>query len=377
MIEKRLFLEPGDKVRVTSNRADFIEDRPDEIYLIATKGSLGTVVSSEEYRAYYAKQIFGELTGDLTPWESYLASIQWTADRWFRYPIRFDKVEPTTNAEAVVCCREGKMESLDIYVLEKLNLIDETTLFTVNDVRALLPAGGAPVTPPPGHKLLRVGFTIECNDAGRLSTLPRLRVQLAYPGAESLGGAHIPPLRLDLPDAPAVSPFTCTALFRVPERTTAYDFTLQIPARPAQTTRLKIRCLLPSDQVRLVEDTSVHYHDPAHSQHDETDLRHLVFPLATRGSIGVIVTFPEYQASYEQRLKHKRWPGGKAMTPADEAAHKKILAGIREEIETGVRYAVRFMQVVGSRPQPGLFSKYGVCRAGEIYLIDYSALEKV
>ena len=113
-------LHPGDRVRVKQDRGELILDRPEQIVLIATKGSTGIVVSFEEYYSYYKKRLGHAYTKNPEAYEKYFLSVKKAIDTCFRYPIRFEKVMPPSEPADTILCKVGEIQTIDTYVLEKI-----------------------------------------------------------------------------------------------------------------------------------------------------------------------------------------------------------------------------------------------------------------
>lgn len=98
------------------------------------------------------------------------------------------------------------------------------------------------------------------------------------------------------------------------------------------------------------------------------------YQLAIRGSQGTIVSLTEFKAAYEPQLKELY----KIENPENEFFFEMLqlmFEQAQEEIRQGIRYAVRLEKI-----EPTLTSRSGdhnLCKAGEIYLIETSYLEKM
>jgi hypothetical protein len=115
---KAMRLNPGDKVRITQNAFDNIDVVN---ILVATKGSIGTVLSYEEYHDYYVNQ---------PVWDDDQLSLvrDWIKD-CAQYPIRFDTVVPPSasflsfwqkHGKLFIECEVGKIEVLHVAFLKKI-----------------------------------------------------------------------------------------------------------------------------------------------------------------------------------------------------------------------------------------------------------------
>ena len=114
-------LSPGDKVRITQNAWDH-----DCITITATEGSIGTVLSYEEYDDLFCKKN----ASFPSVWVKYLAWAKKCIEEGTQYPIRFETViqpsedffarekDPRVHVE----CKVGDIQVVHIIFLEKITI---------------------------------------------------------------------------------------------------------------------------------------------------------------------------------------------------------------------------------------------------------------
>jgi len=118
--EKRLHLKPGDQVRVREDVGEFYADFPDYTILRGTKGSIGTVVSFEEFQADFEerRQRFGH--EDPQKYRMHFFVVREAMNQCLQYPVRFEKVFPPSERADLLCSQVGRIELMDVTTLEKL-----------------------------------------------------------------------------------------------------------------------------------------------------------------------------------------------------------------------------------------------------------------
>ena len=130
---------PGDRVRITEDTDEFETERPDQTFIVGTKGSIGVIVTPEEFwvdyverlkQAYYveaARQpesvIAKHLKNPISFFEaiftkehetSMVTNVKSNMEANFRYPVKFVTVEPSANPEAVICCKVGECQLIRV-----------------------------------------------------------------------------------------------------------------------------------------------------------------------------------------------------------------------------------------------------------------------
>jgi hypothetical protein len=109
MNDKASHFLPADRVRFTMDTGAFCDDRPDQTFLDGTRGSIGVIVSFEEFQADYLKCLSLDVKALPDEKAAYLAGIQKAITDQFLFPIRFETVQPSEDSSAVVCCRVGEI----------------------------------------------------------------------------------------------------------------------------------------------------------------------------------------------------------------------------------------------------------------------------
>ncbi len=126
---EKMRLHPGDKVRITQNAWEH-----DCETIAATEGSIGTVLSYEEYAVPFYRQwrIY-----DSRSCAEHLAELKKCIEGETQYPIRFELVMPLAEDLRVhleksgerffVDCKVGGMTILGVEFLEKITMQISTT----------------------------------------------------------------------------------------------------------------------------------------------------------------------------------------------------------------------------------------------------------
>jgi hypothetical protein len=131
---------PGDRVRITEDTDEFEVESPDQTFIVGTKGSIGIIVTPEEFwadhverlkRAFYevsmqnpefemSKQLenptkFFEPMFSKEREKSFIAGVKSNMEANFRYPVKFETVEPSANPEAVIRCKVGECQQIRVF----------------------------------------------------------------------------------------------------------------------------------------------------------------------------------------------------------------------------------------------------------------------
>ena len=136
---------PGDRVRITEDIDELEIERPDQTFIVGTKGSIGIIVTPEEFWADYVERMrqqesliskyhenpvnFYESILSKEHEKSMIAGVKSNMEANFRYPVKFETVEAAANPEAVICCKVGECQLIlvsmqssigEIQILEKI-----------------------------------------------------------------------------------------------------------------------------------------------------------------------------------------------------------------------------------------------------------------
>jgi hypothetical protein len=113
-------LKPGDQVRVREDVGEFYADFPDYTILRGTKGSLGTVLSFEEFQADFEerRRRFGH--EDPQKYRMHFFVVREAMNQCLQYPVRFEKVFPPSEKADLLCSQVGRVELMDVTALEKV-----------------------------------------------------------------------------------------------------------------------------------------------------------------------------------------------------------------------------------------------------------------
>jgi hypothetical protein len=126
MEEKKLCLQPGDRVMFKKDVGAMYDGYGDnQITLVATKGSIGVVVTPEEYKAFYNQLLVETRTEKSKYYKAHITSVKGLMDDCLRYPIRFEVVMPPSIPTDLICCKVGEIELIDVsngyeLILEKV-----------------------------------------------------------------------------------------------------------------------------------------------------------------------------------------------------------------------------------------------------------------
>lgn len=130
---------PGDRVRITEDTDEFEVERPDQTFIVGTKGSIGVIVTPEEFWVDYVEQFkaafyvasmqhpeikmseqlknspeYFEKMFSKESEKSFIAAVKGNMEANFRYPVKFETVEPSADSEAVICCKVGECQQIRV-----------------------------------------------------------------------------------------------------------------------------------------------------------------------------------------------------------------------------------------------------------------------
>ncbi|HKY54862.1 MAG TPA: hypothetical protein VJM08_11175 [Anaerolineales bacterium] len=122
---------PGDRVRITEDTDEFEIERPDQTFIVGTKGSIGIIVTPEEFWADYVERmrqaeslmskyrensVIGyESLLSREHEQSFIAGVKSSMEANFRYPVKFETVEPSADPKAVICCKVGECQQIRVF----------------------------------------------------------------------------------------------------------------------------------------------------------------------------------------------------------------------------------------------------------------------
>lgn len=122
---------PSDRVRITEDTDEFEIERPDQTFIVGTKGSIGIIVTPEEFWADYVERmrqaesliskyhenpvnVYESLLSKEHE-KSFIAGVKSSMEANFRYPVKFETVEPSADIEAVICCKVGECQQIRVF----------------------------------------------------------------------------------------------------------------------------------------------------------------------------------------------------------------------------------------------------------------------
>ena len=121
MTQTAKILKPNDKVGVKYDTGDYYADYPAQTILSASQGSTGRIVSVEEFKADFMRRLGPrqlsreQKQGHL----AHFAVVEQALARGLQYPIRFEKVEPATNASDLLLSQPKSINLVDGAAVEK------------------------------------------------------------------------------------------------------------------------------------------------------------------------------------------------------------------------------------------------------------------
>jgi hypothetical protein len=116
-----LVFNPNDKVVIKYDCGEYYADYPSQIILDASKGSIGRIVSIEEFKTDFIKRL-GRQQLSQDQKQAYIAhfsAVQQAMAYGSQYPILFEKIERPTDASDLVLARPKSIELIDGAAVEK------------------------------------------------------------------------------------------------------------------------------------------------------------------------------------------------------------------------------------------------------------------
>jgi hypothetical protein len=107
-------------VRVRGDVGEFYADFPDYTILRGTKGSIGTVLSFEEFQADFEERRRRSGHEDPQKYKMHFFVVREAMNQCLQYPIKFEKVFPPAETADLLCIQVGQVELMDVTVLEKV-----------------------------------------------------------------------------------------------------------------------------------------------------------------------------------------------------------------------------------------------------------------
>jgi hypothetical protein len=114
-------LNPNDKVVIKYDCGEYYADYPSQVILGASKGSIGRIVSIEEFKTDFIKRL-GRQQLSQDQKQAYIAHfsvVQQAMAYGLQYPILFEKIERPTDATDLVLGRQKSIELIDGAAIEK------------------------------------------------------------------------------------------------------------------------------------------------------------------------------------------------------------------------------------------------------------------
>ena len=96
----KLYLQPGDRVRLTQDVYRLSLESVNQFVLTGTKGSKGIVLSLEEYYDEYELRLKKyRIRRNMDDLADYFSGVKETIDNCSRYPIKLENVLPLSNSD--------------------------------------------------------------------------------------------------------------------------------------------------------------------------------------------------------------------------------------------------------------------------------------
>jgi len=121
MTQTTVNLKPNDAVRVKYDCGEFYPDFPAEVILVASQGSTGRVVSLDEFKKNFVRQLRQNPSKEhQQAYLAHFAVVGQAMAEGLQYPVRFEKVARPTSQADLLRARPGEIELVDGAALEKV-----------------------------------------------------------------------------------------------------------------------------------------------------------------------------------------------------------------------------------------------------------------
>ena len=117
-----MVFKPNDKVVIKYDCGEYYADYPSQTILGASKGSIGRVVSIEEFKADFIKRLGRHLPSQeqKQAYIAHFAVVQQAMAYGLQYPILFEKIEQAANSTDLLLCRSKSIDLIDGAAVEKV-----------------------------------------------------------------------------------------------------------------------------------------------------------------------------------------------------------------------------------------------------------------
>jgi hypothetical protein len=122
MIPIPMVLKPNDKVIVKYDTGEYHADYPSQTILAASRGSIGCIVSVEEFKSDFVRRL-GRQQLSQEKKQAYIAHfavVEQALACGLQYPIRFENVERAANANDLLLSRPQAIQLVDGVAVEKV-----------------------------------------------------------------------------------------------------------------------------------------------------------------------------------------------------------------------------------------------------------------
>jgi hypothetical protein len=122
MTPTAIVLKPNDKVVVKYDTGEYYADYPSQTILTASRGSQGRIVSVEEFKSDFIRRLGRRQLSreQQLAYTAHFAVVDQAMNFGLQYPIRFEKVERTANANDLLLSRSQSIQLVDGVAIEKV-----------------------------------------------------------------------------------------------------------------------------------------------------------------------------------------------------------------------------------------------------------------
>ncbi|MFZ6029382.1 MAG: hypothetical protein ACOYYS_16850 [Chloroflexota bacterium] len=345
MEEKRFCGYIGDKVRFKCDQIDSSMSavmHPELIVLKCTKGSVGEIVSSDEYhcslvqssRSGYSKMDLEHLEKSVIP------SMKESMDTFHSYFVRVEKIVPSVAPNVELACMQGEIQTtIDGHILEKMSYIAPDIFFVLRSVDFDCREHSTKVEP--GNTLIRIDIDIESN---RLEPViietPKMWLISSDTNSQQYV-SHFLPIVEKWPNDRLYRKHSGYAIFQAPKHMSMYQLHLDIPQLGHASAPIVWLYRQPGDAVIVKKESKManNYKIDAQYRPKLTEQKGLIIAAGTKGTV---VSFSEYKRYHEKYLK-PLWRKEYLKN------YSHSLQVIQDSIERGDAFPVRFEMPISSR----------------------------
>jgi hypothetical protein len=152
MTSTAMALKPNDKVVVKYDTGEYYADYPSQTILAASRGSLGRIVSAEEFKADFIRRLGRQRPSreKQQAYTAHFAVVEQAMACGLQYPIRFEKVEQAANPNDLLLSRPQSIKLVDGAAVEKMGGGGNPLAALFGQASPKQVSGGKIVWPPAG-----------------------------------------------------------------------------------------------------------------------------------------------------------------------------------------------------------------------------------